>query len=415
MKKELFFLILAFIGGVLFRLWFISLSPQPFGWDQYEYEMYALKIFNHPWMMASHSYRSYPYPLLLALFYNVVGFGNHQAVFFLQAVMDSFVGLMIYVILRYGMKNKSTAGIGFLLYTINPFTSGYVGVLLAEVLTGFFIAGTVLLGLLFVKKPGIGSGVLFGLFAGLAAETRNAAFLWAAIPIGLAFSFTRPCLAKLGIFLGVLLTVLYPLYVNWRDYRELNVTTVDDFYAKEFFQGALIKKLPPFTYVYPPESVRMWMEYYSEYDPGRTTQTRQAMAKKYYGMAWAIMKADPVDYIKVRFYKMWYVWQKENVFFYKEPGFENHRMVTYWGNAILLLFAFIGLFFWPKLQKLQPQKVKPFRFDFVRWSIIGTVLYGTLAFSVTHAEYRLTIPFYPLVILASSVGIAAIIHHVRNV
>ena len=411
MKKELFFLILAFIGGVLFRLWFISLSPQPFGWDQYEYEMFALKIFNHPLMMASHSYRSYPYPLLLALFYKVVGFGNHQAVFLLQAVMDSFVGLMIYVILRILRSSlpagKAGAGrIGLILYLVNPFTAGYTGVLLAEVMTGFFIAGTVLLGLLFVKKANPFVGLLFGLFAGIAAETRNAAFLWTIVPIGLAFllvPFAKKKFAFISIVVGMFLTMVYPLITNWRDYKELNVTTVDDFYAKEFFQGALIKALPPFTYSYPAESVRMWMEYYSEYDPGRTTQARRAMAKKYYGMAWAIMKADPVDYIKVRFFKMWYVWQKENVFFYKEPGFENHRMVTYWGNSVLLLLAVAGLWFWPK------------KGSFVRWSIIGTILYGTLAFSVTHAEYRLTIPFYPLVILASSVGIAAIIHHVRNI
>lgn len=406
MKKEWFYIIAVLVVGVLFRLWFIGLAPQPFGWDQYEYEMYAAKIFNHPWMMASHSYRSYPYPLLLALFYKVVGFGNHQAVFLLQAVLDSLVGLMIYVILRRGLNNKAAARIGFFLYAVNPFTAGYVGVLLAEVMTGFFIAGTVLLGLMFAKKPNPIHGILFGLFAGLAAETRNAAFLWTIVPIGLAFlsvPFTRKKIAFISIVAGMFLTMVYPLVTNWRDYHELNVTTVDDFYAKEFFQGALIKKLPPFTYSYPIESVRMWMEYYSEYDPGRTTQARRAMAKKYYGMAWAIMKDDPIDYMKTRFYKMWYVWQKENVFFYTEPNFENHRMVTYWGNSVLLLLAAAGLWFWPK------------KGSFVRWSIIGTILYGTLAFSVTHAEYRLTIPFYPLLILPASVGIAALYHHVRNV
>ena len=89
---------------------------------------------------------------------------------------------------------------------------------------------------------------------------------------------------------------------------------------------------------------------------------------------------------------MWYVWQKENIFFYREPGFANHRMATYWGNAILLLLAALGLL----IRYLHP---------FVRWSIIGTILYGTLAFSLTHAEYRLTIPFYPILILASAVGL----------
>jgi len=441
MKKELFFLILAFIGGVLFRLWFISLSPQPFGWDQYEYEMYAAKIFSHPWMMASHSYRSYPYPLLLALFYKVVGFGNHQAVFLLQAVMDSFVGIMIYMILRI---LRSRAGlIGLILYLINPFTSGYVGVLLAEVMTGFFITGTILLGMVFVKKANLVNGIMFGLFAGLAAETRNAAFVWAAIPVGLAlminskseyrnpkqyqnsnvqnskqkhvlfriwnffrFEFVSNFVLRasnLSVCIGFLLTLLYPLVTNWREYHELNVTTVDSILARELFNGAILSRLPPFTYVYPPEVQNMYGEYYSEYDPGRTTRERKAMADKYMGKAWAIIKRDPRGYLQNRIEKMWYVWQKENIFFYTEPGFERHRMVTYWGNSALLLLAACGLWFWPK------------KGSFVRWSIIGTILYGTLAFSVTHAEYRLTIPFYPLLILAASVGIAAVINHVRNV
>lgn len=405
MKKELFFIAVILLGGVLFRLWITGFVPQPFWSDQQEYETYAERIFNHPQMLASHSYRSYPYPLMLAVFYKIVGFGNHQAVFFLQAVLDTLVGLMIYAMLRFGLKNKSAAWIGFILYSVNPFTSGYVGVILSEVLTGFFIAGTILLGLLFVKKATLFSGACFGLFAGLAAETRNAAFLWTVVPIGLTFlyvPFVKKKTAFFALFVGLFLTVAYPLWVNWRDYGEVNVTTVDDFYAKEFFQGALISKLPPFTNVYPPESYVLWREYYTEYNPGRTANGRREMAKKYYGMAWEIMSRDPVFYLKTRLYKMWYVWQKENFFFYTEPNFENHRMIVYVGNAVLLLLAAFGLIFW---SRLQPQKVKPFRFDFVRWSIIGTILYGTLAFSVTHAEYRLTIPFYPILILAAAVGL----------
>lgn len=406
-SKEHAALIAFLFVSVVFRLWFTGLVPQPFGYDQQEYETYAARMFNHPWMAASHSYRSYPYPLMLAVFYKIVGFGNHPAVFFLQAVLDSLVGLMIYAILRHGCKNKPAAWIGLFLYTLNPFTSGYVGVVLAEVLTGFFIVGTIFFGMFFVKKAQALNGLLFGLFAGLAAETRNAAFLWTVVPIGLAFVWVPPMkhrTAALALFIGLFLTMVYPLWVNWRDYGEVHVATVDDFYAKEFFQGALIKKLPPFTYSYPIESVRMWNEYYTEYNPGRTRGERREMAKKYYGMAWKIISRDPALYLKTRVYKMWYVWQKENVFFYTEPGFENRRMITYWGNAIFLVLTAFGLLFWTK-NRNQPGKASPFQAKFIRWSVIGTILYGTLAFSLTHAEYRLTIPFYPLIMIAAAVGI----------
>lgn len=161
-----YFVVFLFFAGILFRMWFIGLNPQPFWSDQQEYETYAARIFHNPWMLASHSYRSYPYPLILAVVYKIVGFGNHQAVYFLQAVLDSLVGFMIYAILRFGLKNTTAAWIGFILYTLNPFTGGYVGVILAEVLTGFFITGTILLGLLFVKKSNPYLWGVFRIFCG---------------------------------------------------------------------------------------------------------------------------------------------------------------------------------------------------------------------------------------------------------
>jgi hypothetical protein len=107
---------------------------------------------------------------------------------------------------------------------------------------------------------------------------------------------------------------------------------------------------------------------------------------------------DPADYIRWRFFKMWYVWQKENIFFYVEPSFNQTRAYVYWGNIMLLFLAITGFTsgFFSAANKIS------------KWlwsSIIGTVLYGTLAFSISHAEYRLTVPFYPLLILSAGWGI----------
>ncbi len=434
------------LGGIVFRLWFIALAPQPFGWDQYEYEMYAKKIYEHPRMLASHSYRSYPYPLLLAGLYKIVGFGNHEAVFWLQAVMDAVTGALIFWTILRGFKNRSAAWLGFVLYEINPFTSGYVGVLLAEVSTAFFLAASLAAGVEFVRKPTMGKGLVLGVFVGLTAETRNAAFAWAAVPVVLAFMRIRSIrtnptnapiieamrgmmkslnhyvidwsdwvIGQIGrislfvsILIGIILTLLYPLFVNWRDYHEINATTVDSFYAKEFFQGALLKRLPPFTYLYPPESHIMWSEYYSEYDPGRTTQARRAMAQKYYDKGWARINQDPWDYLRVRFEKMWYVWQKENIFFYQEPGFAEHRHITYAVNMLLLILAAAGLLVASTLKNYAPSR-------WLWWTILGSLVYATVAFSFSHAEYRLTIPFYPMLFVVAPFGIVWLwengVHH----
>lgn len=394
MKKKVFLLL---IFGVLFRLWFISLAPQPFIDDQMQYVIYARKMMDRNFI-SSHSYRPYPYPLFVAIIFSIFGYMNLRAVFVAQAILDSLTGLLLYKILRHSTKDKRLPWIGFLLYLVNPFTSGYVGVILSEVLSAFTIVATVACSVWFIEKPTYRRGLLFGFIAGIAAETRNSAFLWAFIPIGLTLaliSWNRYWRTYVFVVLGMIATLIYPLYVNWRDYHEINITTVDSVFARELFNGAVLKILPPFTYSYPPEVMSMYTEYYTEQNPWRSKE-RRAMARKYTDKAIALIRADPYDYLRTRIFKMWYVWQKENIFFYQEPQFITHRLYTYIGNLVLLALSLVGLFIpvWRGVGK------------FVQFSIIGTVLYGTLAFSITHAEYRLTIPYYPLLILSASVVIS---------
>jgi hypothetical protein len=407
---EIFLVAAIAVFAFFFRMWFITLEPQPFVYDQGEYEFYAYKIFTAPFMIAPHSYRSYPYPFFEAVIYKFAGWGNHQALYVANAVLDSCVAVFVYLLLRFGFKRKAIAWIGFVLYAVNPFTSGYVGVGLSEILATFFIAGTLVVGLLFVKKPGILTGLVFGLFAGMAAETRNAAFAWAAVPIVLSLFWVhwkRHLFAYGVVALGLFLTTVYPLYTNWVRYHEINITKVDSFFAMEFFNGASLKVLPPFTYTYPAEQNQMWYEYWSEYYPNRTTAERKAIADKYWKKGWEIVKADPLEYIRWRFFKMWYVWQKENIFFYKESGFAEHKQYTYLYNLTLLILGMIGMVsgWW---------QTKNTRGKWILGSFVGTILYGVVAFCFSHAEYRLSIPFYPVIIALSSIGVGAVMSVVRK-
>jgi hypothetical protein len=205
------------------------------------------------------------------------------------------------------------------------------------------------------------------------------------------------------------------LYVNWRDWKEINVSTVDSMFAREFFNGAILKILPPFNYVYPRDVQLMYGEYYAEYAPWRTYEERQAMYEKYWQKGWDIVKRDPLDYIMYRFIKMVYVWQKENIFFYEEPGFADHKQYTFTLNVALQIATVLGLWGWGRYVFIhEKEKRKRFKEVFRRigsskgyiWGcIVGTVFYGTVFFSISHAEYRLTIPFYPLLILMGTVGV----------
>ncbi|MDO8451695.1 MAG: glycosyltransferase family 39 protein [bacterium] len=403
-RNEVLMLAGLFLIGILFRLWFISLAPQPFGWDQYEYETYAGKMLGSPWFLASHSYRPYPYPLFLALLYRVFGFGNHGIVIAAQAIVDSATAVLLFLALRVAGKRQAATVVGFL-YALNPFTSGYVGVLLSEVLSAFFMALTLLLGVSAVARPSRFHATVFGVVVGLAAHTRSAAFAWAVVPVFLAISLfprQKKIVLAVCVAVGLFIPTMYPLSVNVRDWHEISLSTVDSTFARELFNGAILRRLPPFTYSYPLDVQVMYGEYYSEYDPGRTSRARKEMAKKYIDKAWIIIKTDPWDYIKVRFQKMWYVWQKENLFFYEEPGFERRKGFTYVLNLAVLSSAVFGI-----IISLAEKKGKTSRW--IMLTIIGTILYGTIAFSFTHAEYRLTIPLYPYIIVASGIAITRIL------
>ncbi|MBI3577129.1 hypothetical protein HY086_03785 [Candidatus Gottesmanbacteria bacterium] len=386
--------------GIVLRLWFIHAFPQPFGWDQYEYHQYARKILEHGWL-ASHSYRSYPYPLFVAVIYRLFGFANLSAVRLVQVGMDTLTGILVYVAIAAISKKGKAAWLGFFLYEVNPFTAGYVGVILSEVLSAFLLSATLVAGIFWVHHKWWFWAFWVGLCASLVAQTRNAALLWAAIPIGATafLAFRRRQWVSIGaLIIGSIVPVLYPLYVNWRDYREVTITTVDSMFARELFNGAILTRLPPFTYVYPRQVQEMYGEYHSEYDPGRTTAGRAAMAAKYIAKARAIIQADPGAYVGNRFEKMWYVWQKENIFFYEEKDFVRHRPYTYVINLLLLIFAAAGLWLLSRKPSTSPR----------RWFLIvavGSIIYATVSFSFTHAEYRLTIPYYPLLIMAAAVGV----------
>jgi hypothetical protein len=172
-------------------------------------------------------------------------------------------------------------------------------------------------------------------------------------------------------------------------------------YARELFNGAIIKQLPPLAPPLLQETYEMYAEYYTEYWPERQNSAyRSAMAQKYYKKAFDIIAKDPLDYMKTCFHKMWYVWQKEAIYVYVEPGYETYREYTYMGNLILLTFALMGLLFFPELKGRQKGVSR-----WIRRAIIGSIAYGTLAFCITHAEGRLTIPFYPLLFISAAVGI----------
>jgi hypothetical protein len=121
------------------------------------------------------------------------------------------------------------------------------------------------------------------------------------------------------------------------------------------------------------------------------------MATKYFRKAFDYIRANPTDYIVTRFAKMWSMWQKPNIFFYTEPGFDRHWKITFSANIILL-----GLAVWGILKSLKLDDVKARKSIYL---MISFIIFMTVAIAFSHAEPRLTIPAYPLLFLFAAVGI----------
>lgn len=402
--RTILLLFILFIIGFFYRYLFITLVPQPILYDQREYMFYAGEILKAPDHIAAFSYRTYPYSLLIAIFIAIFSW-TFDPIYFFQIFLDTTIGILIFILLRSMTKSKITPWVGCLLYMLNPFTSGYVGTLLTEILTAFTMTITIFFGSKFMKNPHPLIGLLIGLFAGIAAMARTASFFWVLVPVGLLLLFQnirKNIVPYACIILGLSLTVLYQGIANYKEYKEFTISTVDDFFAREFWNGVTLKKVIPHEFIFPLINQQMWYEYYSEHHPGRSTEERKAMAQKYWQDAVKRIKADPIDYIQWRFIKMVDMWQKEFIFFYKDPFFPKYRYIIWLGNFILFLLAIIGMF---TSARRIPSKIGLYNY----LSLLFSILYATVTFSFSHAEYRITIPFYPMLLSFTAMGMHDVI------
>jgi len=382
------------------------LVPQPFINDQQDYDWFASKILAAPYFLASHSFRTYPYPLFLAVLYAFAGFANHNAVYIAQGVIDSSIIGLVYVVTKKATKNEVTAIIGAIIYAVNPFTSGYINVVLSEILSTFGVALTLLSCIWFIQKPSPARMFIVGLVASWTFETRNALLLWMAIPLGAALVFSwkhmKQHVLMLGIlYIGLIIPTIYPLAANWTYYRELSPTTVDNFFVKEWYIGTFVPKYEPIGFGLPWQAQELYKEFYTEYCPTCDAAYRNSMANKYMTKTINVIWANPIQYItRMLFPKFWYVWQKEAIYVYIDPFYYSHKLWIYIGNLMLLVLSL-----WGSIVSIKKRSTISKWLGLVTF---GTFLYASIIFSVTIAEERLTIPFYPLVIIMAGIGLGYI-------
>lgn len=399
-SRSTIFIGLFLLLGFLFRLWIAQLVPQPFVYDQDEYYGYALGILNKG--LHADLYRLYGYPLIIAPLIYFFGVKSAVPWTVFHAVLDTITALLVYWIAKKVFQERRVAWIAFLLYLFNPFTAGYVGVLLSEVVTVFLVTViSVLLIRYFEKKS---TSLLFVLTAllGFLPQVRPVFIVLSLVIAGALVWAAGKRLKKIQEKLSLGLMILsvfslpfwYTITGNLVYYRQFSVVGVEPTFVRELYASLFIGRGMPFTDTkwgdWPVEAQNAWGAFTSP----KNAVGRAAVADQYLGKAIAIIKRDPVGFLGSRFAKMGYVWEKHFIYPYAmgKPS-DEAKTLTYWGNIVLLCFALIGMTAAFKRNKRQIAAVLLF------------FLYISVAHMVSTSEERFSLPAYPWVMVLAGFGI----------
>lgn len=388
------------VVGFLFRLWIASLVPQPFVYDQDEYYGYALGIINKG--LHADLYRLYGYPLIVSPLIYLFGVKSALPWTVFHAALDTATALMVYWIAKKVFRSKEVSWIAFLLYLFNPFTGGYVGVLLSEVVTVFLVTVISALLIRFYEKKSFLRLTVLSLFLGFLPQIRPVFILLSICLTGVILSMYLPRLKKLQKKIVVLSFSLivysvpfwYTIAGNLVYYRQFSVLGVEPTFVRELYASLFIGRGMPFTDTkwgdWPAEAQIAWGAFTAPPDAAG----RAKVADEYLKKALTIITRDPVAFLQSRFAKMGYVWEKHFIYPYVmgKPS-EEIKALTYWGNIALLSFALIGMAAAFKRNKRLVTLVLIF------------FLYISLAHMVSTSEERFSLPAYPWVMVLAGFGV----------
>lgn len=403
---------LIFIIGVLFRLWLINLAPQPLVFDQEEYHNLALGLLDQKQFMFISAYRMTGYPIVLSFIYSIFGTGDNFYWKLIQAGLDSMCAVLIYLSARKIFADKRPGLLASILYLFNPFTSVFTGVRLTEITAIFAVTAIFYLLLRFKKNKS--PAVLFPLafLLGYLPQVRPGYLIFSII-IFLILIYDilfRKINRNLKTFVLIVSTVLFSSFFlqnmvrNKIYFGEYKPTTVDNLFVREFYVSLFVDNYDVVPAIPPQVN---WI--YQDFSKAWTPQDRQKAAQKYRELAISLIQNDPAKFVKSRVRKLWYVWEKHNLFPYENPKSAVLPVILkfiYVSNiAVLGLFA-VGFFRFSQKVFIE-EKDKELQW-FVK--LIGfLIVYITVLHAFTITQGRFSLPAYPLIYMFAGYGVWNII------
>lgn len=412
MKKYLpLFLILGFI----FKLGFAYFIPQPFGWDQSEYDSFTYQIARNG--LTVWPSRLYGYPLIMALFYNLFTLRNDylfDTVYpAFHAMVDCATAVLVYKIAEELFESKKPAFIAFLFYLFNPFTSAFVGVFMSEVVAVFFAGLIFYLLMRFLKTTNYQYLLPLSFSLGYFPQIKPVFLFFCLILFSLVVyrllnrNIKRKILPATFSFVLFILPFTYNIIGNWREYNRFSPTLVSNLFVRELYISLYVPERSPFQAadpsVFPPQVQQIYNEYI--FAPKNKTE-RKKMADKYLSLSIAKIKREPIQFVISRLKKLFYVWEKHYLFYYYQPESKVVEAATYRGNILLLVGSAIGFFIWFRKELVEGDKAS-------KWfgsAVLFYLFYISVAHSFSLAEERYSLPGYSLIFLFAGYSVYTLLN-----
>ncbi|OGG09122.1 hypothetical protein A2154_00085 [Candidatus Gottesmanbacteria bacterium RBG_16_43_7] len=391
--------------GFLYRLCLIKVGPQEVLWDALEYSSLAQEYI-HGHFGANCCNISGGYPMFIAVFYKLFGGDNFQAVRVGQAILEIITALLLYAAALRLFRNRNTSLVVFTLYIINPFTASYTGLLLTEALTFTAVAAIIW----FLADSGFGRRkrhlFILGLFLGILVLIKVSLYFLAVVSgVIIALSCVRNYRRLIPLWvlfgLGFVLASAFSIYTNYTSYRKISIRppyrVLGGALYTSFFKGKS-GELANEPVAMHPEFEQFIKFYYIKYH--YETDTLPGYDRMYMDKFKNKLRSDWPQFIRNWVRNALWTWDKYHLFTYEDPWYPRDKIPVRTVNILLLLLHGFGLMVYIKSTAF---KNKPLL-------IFGGLLflYISLTYPMINNETRLSLPYYPVMILWAGYGLSKI-------
>lgn len=398
--RRILIIVFIIVFGMLLRFFFASHAYPLLVFDAKAYVDHAQEFLRGSFPVDLR-HKNMGYSLFLAIIFWFRGGNDIAFVKFIQIFLDLSAGIFIWIAARKVFSQK-TSDVALFLYMINPFTSSYVGILLPEVLSCFFVG----LLLTVTTRKGFRSNILIwflvGLLLGLLLFVKPSLLFFAIGVIGMIsfLCFKKGVILKFLIvsLVGFLLASSYTLIINYKSFGQVLFTPpYSTIGGQTYLMMFYADRYPEVEFWgITPQLRRM----YEEYESTPNSQISD-WNKRYISLIFPKLASEPVNFLSHYVKNLFWLWDKDHLSVYQDSWYPADRYILRVINLVFLGLCIVGIV------RYLGRGLKALHEPFV---VVTLILLAVMSlwFPLVSNESRHTIPFYPLLYFWAAYGIGTL-------